>query len=205
MLVIGYGFLITEIFGFYFFYPTHSHRFPPIPMGRPPIVFSCPSVTLFLRSFYFFFFYYSESIGQLKKISHHRQRKYLKTQTPTHLKQNETFEMLFGVCAIQTSWCTRRRSTRQSQTIWTRLSQNSRHTRDINNATAPSTTTTTIHFRLDSTRKLYLQLTFLKFYYSPSSCVCFETWCSLSYLVFLNILFPIFSPFILDGTKILIL
>ena len=69
--------------------------------------------------------------------------------------------MLFGVCAIQTSWCTRRRSTRQSQTIWTRLSQNSRHTRDINNATAPSTTTTTtIHFRLDSTRKLYISLLF---------------------------------------------
>ena len=71
--------------------------------------------------------------------------------------------MLFGVCAIQTSWCTRRRSTRQSQTIWTRLSQNSRHTRDINNATAPSTTTTTtIHFRLDSTRKLYISLLFFK-------------------------------------------
>ena len=54
----------------------------------------------------------------------------------------------------QTSWCTRRRSTSQSQTIWTRLSQNSRRTRDINNATAPSTTTT-IHFRLDFSREHY--------------------------------------------------
>jgi hypothetical protein len=57
----------------------------------------------------------------------------------------------------QTSWCTRRRSTSQSQTIWTRLSQNSRRTRDINNATAPSTTTT-IHFRRTGPREGEIQI-----------------------------------------------
>ena len=130
-------------------------------MGRPPIVFSCPSVTLFLRSFYFFFFLLIGIYWATKKKNLPSSSTKIFENTPTNIKQNETFEMLFGVCAIQTSWCTRRRSTRQSQTIWTRLSQNSRHTRDINNATAPSTTTTTtIHFRLDSTRKLYISLLF---------------------------------------------
>ena len=50
---------------------------------------------------------------------------------------------------LQTSWSTRRRSTSLSQTIWTRLSQNFRHTRAIN-----ATATTTNHFRLSITFNL---------------------------------------------------
>ena len=69
------------------------------------------------------------------------------------IKQNDLPETSTCLYEQQTSWCTRRRSTSQSQTIWTRLSQNSRRTRDIVNATAPSTTT--IHFRLDFSREHY--------------------------------------------------
>ena len=62
----------------------------------------------------------------------------------------------------QTSWCTRRRSTSLSQTIWTRLSQNSRHTKKLVDASATCTTNitatnntaaATIHSRLEFNRQ----------------------------------------------------
>ena len=76
---------------------------------------------------------------------------------------------------LQTNWCTRRRSTSRSQTIWTRLSQNSRHTRRTNKALLLPllySTTTAIHFRFENKNKTEQTLFFREFVSLFCCCCC---------------------------------
>jgi hypothetical protein len=125
------------------------HFLQPLPL----LFFFCPTITIFPVC------YSMIHLGQPKSNQNqnlpsplHRHGK--KNTQKTNKQKLDLPETSTCLYQQQTSWCTRRRSTSQSQTIWTRLSQNSRRTRDINNATAPSTTTT-IHFRLDFSREHY--------------------------------------------------